>query len=73
MKNIILQTPLKPGVLLRKTFFHTPDEARSVGLVKACVLQKIYSVIEKLDSRYTQYLFQEQYIKHIQKFSLKLL
>ena len=51
MKNIILQTPSKPGVLLRKTFLHTPDEARSVGLAKACVLQKIYSVIEKLDSR----------------------
>ena len=29
MKNIILQTPLKPGVLLRKTFFHTPDELDS--------------------------------------------
>ena len=51
MKNIILQTPSKPGALLRKTFSHTPDEARSVGLVKACVLQKIYSVIEKLHSR----------------------
>ena len=51
MKNIILQTPSKPGVLLRKTFVHTPDEARSVELVKACVLQKIYSVIEKLDPR----------------------
>ena len=51
MKNIILQTPSKPGVLLRKTFFHTPDEARSVGLAKACVLQKIYSVIEKSESR----------------------
>ena len=30
MKNIFLQTPSKPGVLLWKTFFHTPDEARSV-------------------------------------------
>ena len=40
MKNIILQTPSKPGVLPRKTFSHTPDEARSVGLAKACVLQK---------------------------------
>ena len=51
MKNIFLQTPLKPGVLLRKTFFHTPDGARSVGLAKACVPLKIDSVIEKLDSR----------------------
>ena len=40
MKNIFLQTPSKPGVLLRKTFFHTPDEARLVGLAKACVLLK---------------------------------
>ena len=31
----------------------TPDEARSVGLAKACVLQKkIYSVIEKIRSKY---------------------
>ena len=51
MKNIILQTPSKPGVLPRKTFSHAPGEARSVGLAKACVLQKIYSVIEKLDPR----------------------
>ena len=38
MKNIFLWTPSKPGVLLKQTFFHTPDEARSVGLAKACVL-----------------------------------
>ena len=31
---------------------HTPDEARSVGLVKACVLQKIYSVLEKISHKY---------------------
>ena len=31
-----------------ETFSHTPDEARSVGLAKACVLQKIYSVLEKI-------------------------
>ena len=37
MKNNFLWIPLKPGVLLKKTFFHTPDEARSVRLVKACV------------------------------------
>ena len=58
MKNIFLQTPSKAGVLLRKTFFHTPDEARSVGLAKACILQKIYSVKEKLDLRMT-YLIHE--------------
>ena len=28
------------GVLQRKTFSHTPDEARSVGLAKACVPSK---------------------------------
>ena len=37
MKNIFLQTPLKPGILLRKAFFHGSDEARSVGFAKACV------------------------------------
>ena len=40
------------GVLAGKTFSHTPDEARSVGLVKACVLQKIYSVLEKISYKY---------------------
>ena len=40
MKNNLLQTPSKPGVLQGKTFSHTPDESRSVGLVKACVFQK---------------------------------
>ena len=51
MKNIFLQTPQKPGVLLGKTFSHIPDEARPVGLAKACVPLKIDSVIEKLDPR----------------------
>ena len=51
MKNNFFQTPSKPGVLQLKTFSHTPDEARTVGLAKACVFQKIYSVIEKLDPR----------------------
>ena len=51
-KNFFLQTPSKPGVLVRKTFSHTPDEARSVGLAKACVFQNIYSVIEKISSKY---------------------
>ena len=37
MKNNFLQTPSKPGVLQGKTFSHTPDEVRSVGLAKACV------------------------------------
>ena len=42
MKNNILQTPSKPGVLLRKTFSPTPDEARSAELVKAHVFQKLF-------------------------------
>ena len=46
MKNNFLQTPSKPGVLLKKTFSHIPDEARSVELAKACVFQNIYSVPE---------------------------
>ena len=36
-ENFFLQTPSKPGVLVGKTFSNTPDEARSVGLAKACV------------------------------------
>ena len=40
IKNIIPHTPSKVGVLQSKTFSHTLDEARSVGLVKACVLSK---------------------------------
>ena len=40
IKNTILHTPSKVGVLQTKTFFHTPDEAKSVGLAKACVLSK---------------------------------
>ena len=48
LKNNFLQTPSKPGVLLGKTFSHTLDEARSVGLAKACVFPKIYSVIEEI-------------------------
>ena len=36
-ENFFLQTPSNPGVLVRKTFSHTPDEARLVGLAKACV------------------------------------
>ena len=31
IKSIIPHTPSKVGVLLRKTFSYTPDEARSVG------------------------------------------
>ena len=37
IKNNILQTPSKVGVLQSTTFSHTPDEAMSVGLAKACV------------------------------------
>ena len=51
MKNNFLQIPSKPGVVQEKTISHTQDEARSVGLAKACVFQNIYSVIEKLDPR----------------------
>ena len=48
----IFQTLLKPGVFTRITFSHTPDEARSVGLAKACVFEKYYSVPEKLVTRF---------------------
>ena len=36
IKNNIPHTPTKVGVMVRKTFSHTPDEAMSGGLVKAC-------------------------------------
>ena len=34
--------------MTRKTFSHTPDEAMSDGLAKACGLGKMYSVEEKI-------------------------
>ena len=37
------------GILHRIIFSHTPDEARSGGLAKACVPRKNYSVPEKLE------------------------
>ena len=37
------------GVLHRMIFSHTPDEARSGGLAKACVPEKNYSVPEKIE------------------------
>ena len=45
----VLQTPSKVGVLHRIIFSHTPDEARSGGLVKACVPRRNCSVPEKLE------------------------
>ena len=36
VKNNIPHTPSKVGVLESVTFSHTPDEAMSVGMVKAC-------------------------------------
>ena len=36
-KNNIPHTPSKVDVLESITFSHTPEEAMSVGLVKACV------------------------------------
>ena len=44
------QTPSNVGVLPRIIFSHTPDEARSGGLGKACVPGKNYSVPEKIES-----------------------
>ena len=38
------------GVLHRIIFSHTPDEAMSGGLAKACVPRKNYSVPEKPES-----------------------
>ena len=44
----IPHTPSKVGVVARKTFSHTLDEAMSDGLAKACGLGKMYSVEEKI-------------------------
>ena len=44
----IPHTPSKVGVVARKTFSHTPDEAMSDGLAKACDLGKMYSVKENI-------------------------
>ena len=44
----ILHTPSKVGVVARKTFSHTLDEAMSDGLAKACDLGKMYSVEENI-------------------------
>ena len=44
----IPHTPSKVGVVARKTFSHTPDEAMSDGLVKAFGLGKMYSVEKKI-------------------------
>ena len=35
--TLILQTPSNVGVLVGIIFSHTPDEAKSGGLAKACV------------------------------------
>ena len=46
---IFLQTLPNVGVLHRIIFSHTPDEARSGGLAKACVPGENYSVPEKIE------------------------
>ena len=40
VKHNIPYTPSKVGVMARKTFSHTPDEAMSGGLAKACDLRE---------------------------------
>ena len=50
IKDNIPHTPSKVGVLERIIFSHTPGEAMSVGLAKACVPRNIDSVQEKLSS-----------------------
>ena len=48
--GVFLHTPSNVGVLHRIIFSHTPDEAKSGGLAKACVPGKNYSVPEKIES-----------------------
>ena len=45
----IPHTPSNVGVLQRIIFSHTPDEAMSGGLAKACVSGKNCSVTEKTE------------------------
>ena len=40
IKDNIPHTPSKVAVLERRIFSHTPEEAMSVGLAKACVPRK---------------------------------
>ena len=49
MYENIPHTPSKVGVLQRIIFSHTPDEAMSVGLAKACVPGENCSVPEKTE------------------------
>ena len=63
IKNIILHTPSKVGVLLRKTFSHTPDEGRSVGLAKACVLSKNLFCYREISFYITNYLLPKQQLE----------
>ena len=53
------------GVVARKTFSHTPDEAMSDGLTKACGLGKMYSVKENI-SHFNYFSFQGQYYEQIE-------
>ena len=46
-ENVFLATTPTFDVA-RKTFSHTPDEAMSDGLAKACGLGKMYSVKENI-------------------------
>ena len=43
--NNIPHTPSKVGVMVRKTFSLTLDEAMSVGLAKACALKRKKSIL----------------------------
>ena len=55
--NNFLHTPSNVGVLWRTIFSHTPDEAKSGGLAKACVQEKklfCYREIEFLNIKQTE-------------------
>ena len=50
------------GVLYGIIFSHTPNEAMSGGLVKACVPGKIIPVLEKIEFLNTMLVGQTQYM-----------
>ena len=72
IKNNIPQTPSKVCVLQSIIFSHTPDEARSVALAKACIPEKNYSVTEKLSFNITKltmyFTFNKAFINYLDKF-----
>ena len=59
IKDNIPQTPSKVGVLERWTFSHTPEEAMSVGLAKACVPRKNWFCSREIEFLNFHWIFED--------------